>query len=69
MTKSEVDRKIQEAEAAKEKVFASRWVTDNARKESQAAEAKKTTTNSGTTTPTLHQKLIPAGTLANKVMR
>lgn len=69
MTKSEVDRKIQEAEAAKEKVFASRWVTDNARKESQAAEAKKTTTNSGTTTPTLHQKVIPAGTLANKVMR
>lgn len=72
-TKSEVNKKIQEAEAAKEKVFASRWVTDNARKESQAAEAKKTTTNSGTTNsptnPTLHKKIIPAGTLVNKVMR
>lgn len=70
-TKSEVDRKIQEAEAAKEKVFASRWVTDNARKESQAAEAKKNmnATTDSPTNPTLHKKVIPAGTLVNKVMR
>lgn len=53
------------------KVLAPGITVDKARYESRLDEAKRNmnAATNGPTTPTLHKKVIPAGTLANKVMR
>lgn len=53
------------------KVLAPGITVEKARYESRLDEAKKNmnAATNGPTTPTLHKKVIPAGTLVNKVMR